>query len=112
MDSELSQRQKSRLRRITSRIFAGFWSFRIFPPREVAHKPAILRDEDAGRALLGTKWWLTIDDGGSEELLTFCELLALINYIRHVTAELHARRQCERVGAILLPNVSLRQRIG
>ena len=62
--------------RLAGRIVAVSWGFKIYPPREVTDDPSVLKSDQVLRKLSDTKWWLQFADG-TEEMLSFAELLVL-----------------------------------
>ena len=64
------------LMRLAGHIVAVSWGFKIYPPKEVTDDPSVLQSDQLLRKLSDTKWWLQFADG-TEELLSFAELLVL-----------------------------------
>lgn len=84
---ELSPEQHQRISELVGQIFELSRGFKIFPPREVTDDPAVLSDQFISERLMDTKWWLRFQDG-SEEMLSYSELLALVYQLRDIKRQL------------------------
>ena len=60
--------------------------FELYPPREVVSDPSVLQSDEIAERLLGTKWWLSFDNG-REELLPFPQTIVLLYNVVTMLAE-------------------------
>ena len=97
-EGELTQRQMQKVMGLVAQIFEQSRGFKVHPPKEVTDDPKILSSRSISEKLVGTKWWLRVNDG-EETILTFSELLSLVHQLRELKRRLDEGPQSGKVKA-------------
>ena len=91
IDSFSSERMEF-LMRLAGHIVELSWGFKIYPPKEVTDDPSVLKSDQVLGKLSDTKWWLQFADG-TEEMLSFAELLVLTYQLIQLRAKFDELRK-------------------
>ena len=81
--ASISSERMQFLTKLAGHIVELSWGYKIYPPKEVTDDHSVLKSDQIIQILSGTKWWLRFADG-TEEMLSFAELLVLIYQLIHL----------------------------